>query len=601
MNPKSRSSERLRAIHQGFPGLAAALARGLVRLSAACLLIAALDGVGSAHAQDGTITGKDIIPGCPEWVHHAVVYQIYPQTFYDSNGDGIGDLKGIIEKLDYVKSLGVDAIWLNPFFDSRFNDAGYDIRNYYKIAPRYGSNEDARRLFAEAHKRGLKVLFDYVITYTSIDNPWFVEACEQQPGPHSNWYVWDDNVWQSEPGSLWVHGYGHRDGNFLSNFFWSEPAVNWGYGRPDPAKKWQLPTDHPDVLAMRAEMKKVLRFWMDMGADGFRADMAGALVKGDDPKRETLGYWREVRQILQASYPQAFCVSEWSYPRDALDGAFHADFYHWVDGFNDIYQKESWRIGNGVTDGHSFFDRDGKGNISAFLLKYLADYQATRSNGYICLPLGNHDIARLNNRRTPAELEMIMAFGMTMPGVPFLYYGNEIGMRQLEGSPQIEGCYKPRAGARSPMQWTSGKNLGFSKAKPSQLYLPVDSAPDAPNVQAEERDPNSLLNHVRALIRLKHTEPALAAYAEFVPLFAKPNTYPLVYARSSGGQTLVMIFNPAARPVSAEFPLASTFGDLKLLSGQDVQMARTGSMLKIEVPGQSYAIYKTGGGRLGSR
>ena len=116
-------------------------------------------------------------------MNHAVVYQIYPQTFYDSNGDGIGDLPGIIQKLDYVKSLGVDAIWINPWFDSPFNDAGYDIRDYYKIAPRYGSNDDARRLFAEAHKRGLKVLFDYVITYTAIDNPWFVASCEQKPGP----------------------------------------------------------------------------------------------------------------------------------------------------------------------------------------------------------------------------------------------------------------------------------------------------------------------------------------------------------------------------------------------------------------------------------
>ena len=119
--------------------------------------------------------------------------------------------------------------------------------------------------------------------------------------------------------------------------------------------------------------EKVMRFWMDMGADGFRADMAGALVKGGDPRHETLGYWREVRQILNTDYPQAFTVAEWSGPREALNGAFHADFYHWVDGFNDLYQKESWRIGNGTTDGHSFFDRDGQGDINHFLDGYLAD------------------------------------------------------------------------------------------------------------------------------------------------------------------------------------------------------------------------------------
>ncbi len=555
------------------------------------ILLAALF-VSAAAAQDATITGKDIIPACPEWVNHAVVYQIYPQTFYDSNGDGIGDLPGIIQKLDYVKSLGVDAIWINPWFDSPFNDAGYDIRNYYKIAPRYGSNDDARRLFAEAHKRGLKVLFDYVITYTAIDNPWFVASCEQKPGPYSNWYVWSDNVWKNETGNQWVHGYGHRNGNFLSNFFWNEPAVNWGYGNPDPEKKWQLPTDHPDVLAMRAEMKKVLRFWMDMGCDGFRADMAGALVKGDDPRHETLGYWREVRQILNTNYPQAFTVSEWSGPRDALDGAFYADFYHWVEGFNDIYQKESWRIGNGMTDGHSFFDREGKGNIKNFLDGYYSAWQDTRSKGYICLPLGNHDIARLNNQRTTDDLEMIIAWGMTMPGVPFLYYGNEIGMRQLENLPQIEGCYKPRAGARTPMQWAAGKNLGFSTADPTKLYLPVDSASDAPNVAAEEKDPNSLLNRVRKLIRLKHTEPALAAYAEFVPLYAKENTYPFVYARASGGETLLVIFNPAASAASAEFSFPVGYQKLKLLAGKEIHTTQNGQTLKIEVPGQTYAIYQ---------
>ena len=546
------------------------------------------------RAHGSEITGQDIIPECPAWVHHAVVYQIYPQTFYDSNGDGIGDLPGIIQKLDYVKSLGVDAIWLNPFFDSPFNDAGYDIRDYYKVAPRYGTNDDARRLFAEAHKRGLKVLFDYVISYTAIDHPWFVASTRQAPSPYSNWYIWTDNAWKSEPGNLWVHGYGQRNGNFLSNFYWSEPALNYGYGRPDPAKPWQLPTDHPDVLALRAEMKKVMRFWMDLGADGFRADMASALVKGQDPRQDTKHYWQEVRQILRTDYPEAFTVAEWSAPRNALDGAFHACFLHWIDSFNNLYQKESWRIGNGMSDGHSFFDREGKGDVAGFLAEYLADLQATRAKGYICLPLGNHDIARLNANRTTDDLEMIMAFGLTMPGVPFIYYGNEIGMRQLQDLPQIEGAYKPRAGARTPMQWTGGKNLGFSTAEPSQLYLPVDSAPDAPNVAAEERDPASLLNRVRRLIALKHTEPALAAYAEFIPLYAKENTYPFVYARASGGNKLLIVINPAARPSVAQFPLAVTDSDWQLLAGTAVRFTRQESELRLEVPAQSYAIYRLG-------
>jgi maltose alpha-D-glucosyltransferase/alpha-amylase len=538
------------------------------------------------------ITGQDVIPDCPRWVDHAVVYQIYPQTFYDSNGDGIGDLPGIIAKLDYVKSLGVDAIWLNPFFDSPFNDAGYDIRNYYRVAPRYGTNEDARRLFAEAHKRGLKVLFDYVISYTAIDNPWFVASTRQEPSPYSNWYIWTDNAWKTERGNLWVHGYGQRNGNFLSNFYWSEPALNYGYGRPDPAKPWQLPTNHPDVLALRAEMKKAMRFWMDLGADGFRADMASALVKGEDVHHDTKGYWQEVRQILRQDYPEAFIVAEWSAPKDALDGAFHAAFLHWMESFNDLDQKESWRILNGMSEGHSFFDREGQGDITRFLRQYLDDLSATRAKGYITLPLGNHDIARLNTNRTVDDLEMIMAFGLTMPGVPFLYYGNEIGMRQLDGLPQIEGAYKPRAGARTPMQWTGGKNLGFSSAEPAQLYLPVDPAADAPNVAAEENDSDSLLNRVRRLIRLKHTEPALAAYAEFVPLYAKASAYPFVYARASGDAVLLVVFNPSVRPASAEFPLSVTHREFQLLAGKPVTITDGPGGLKMDVPAVAYAIYR---------
>ena len=351
-----------------------------------CTFIIIIFGFG----QSTEITGKYVIPDGPEWVRHAVFYQIYPQTFYDSNGDGIGDLNGIIQKLDYVKSLGVNAIWLNPFFDSPFNDAGYDIRDYYKVAPRYGTNEDAKRLFQEAHKRGLKVIFDYVITYTAIDHPWFIESSKGTSNKYSNWYIWTDNVWKMEEGEFanrFIQGYGQRNGNFMRNFYWSQPALNFGFGVPDTNKKWQLPTNHPDVLAMREELKKIFCYWMDMGHDGIRADMAGALVKGNDVNGDTKKFWKEIRQIIKEKYPQAFMVSEWSYPIDALDNGFHADFFHWFEGYNDLMQKESWRILNGFSEGHSFFDKEGKGNIAYFLSKYMEQYNETKTKGYILLPL----------------------------------------------------------------------------------------------------------------------------------------------------------------------------------------------------------------------
>lgn len=470
-----------------------------------------------------TITGHYEVPAMPDWAKNAVFYQIYPQTFCDSDGDGIGDLKGIISKLDYVKSLGVDAIWLNPFFDSPFNDAGYDVRDYYKIAPRYGTNEDARRLFDEAHKRGLRVIFDYVISYTAIDHPWFVASQKQQPNKYSNYYIWTETNWVDPPREFagqFVKGYGQRNGQFMRNFYWCQPALNFGFANPDPEQKWQLPTNHPDVLAMREDLKNVLRFWMDMGADGFRADMAGALVKtrsvrGNEQffntnENETKLFWREIRQLLEKEYPHGFMVAEWSYPADALDNCFHVDFFHWFKGYNDLFQKESWRILNGVSEGHSYFDAEGKGDVRDFLKSYMDQYQKTVGKGYISLPLGNHDNARLGNRRTDKELEIIYAFGFTMPGVPFLYYGNEIGMRQLPKDwPQVEGAYQPRNGARTPMQWSGGKNLGFSDGAPSDLYLPVDPSADAPNVAAQEKDPRSLLNKTRQLIALRHSEPGI--------------------------------------------------------------------------------------------
>ena len=182
------------------------------------------------------ITGKYTIPDCPGWLHHAVFYQIYPQTFYDSDADGIGDLQGITEKLDYVKSLGADGIWINPFFKSPFHDAGYDISDYYSVGPRYGTNEDARCLFDEADQRGLKILFDYVISYTSIDHPWFQESAKQEKNKYSNWYIWTDNMWINPPDAYkdsFIKGYSRRNGQFMRNFYWSQPALNFGFAKPE--------------------------------------------------------------------------------------------------------------------------------------------------------------------------------------------------------------------------------------------------------------------------------------------------------------------------------------------------------------------------------
>jgi glycosidase len=562
--------------------------------------------VSTRDSTSNQVTGKYTVPDCPEWVNHAVFYQIYPQTFYDSNGDGMGDLKGIIQKLDYVKSLGVDAIWINPFFESPFCDAGYDISDYYKVAPRYGTNEDAKKLFEEAHKRGLKILFDFVASYTSMEHPWFKASAQQEKNKYSNWYIWTDNIWINPPKEYqdaFIKGMGTRNGQYMRNFFYCQPALNYGFALPDSSTKWQLPTNHPDVMAMREEMKNVVRYWMKLGADGFRADMAGALVKTANVRgnpqffntheNATKKFWQEIRVMLKKEFPQAFMVSEWSHPESALDGCFHADFFHWVEGYDDLFQKESWRILNEYSEGHSYFDVEGKGNIKHFLDKYMEHYIPTKDKGFICVPLGNHDNARLGNNRSDDDLEIIYAFGLTMPGPPFIYYGNEIGMRQLPSTwPQVEGAYKPRNGARTPMQWNSGKNLGFSTAASEKLYLPVDTAKNAPNVEAEEKDTNSLLNRTRRLIKLKHTEPALADYAEFIPLFAKENTYPFVYARAKDKNVVLVMLNPSGKEASAEFELNTEYTKTVLLAGKELKLNKDGKKISLTIPGQTYSIVR---------
>jgi glycosidase len=577
---------------------------------AAALIVCAalcLHSPANAGPESHAVTGKyEIPPSCPAWAHSAVFYQIYPQTFYDSNGDGIGDLKGIIQKLDYIKSLGVDAVWINPFFDSPFCDAGYDVSDYYRVAPRYGTNDDARRLFTEAHKRGLHILFDFVASYTSMEHPWFKASARQEKNQFSNWYIWTDNVWLNPPKKFenaFIKGHGTRNGQYMQNFYYCEPALNYGFADPDPQQKWEFPVTHPDVVAMKEEMKRVFRFWMDMGADGFRADMAGALVKtsGMEGNQQfyttqeegTKQFWRDIRGILNKEYPDAFIAAEWSYPVSALDGCFHTDFFHWFDGYNDLFQKESWRILNGYSEGNSYFDVEGKGDITFFLEKYLDQYERTKGKGYISIPLGNHDNARLGNKRSNDDLEIIYAFGLTMPGAPFIYYGNEIGMRQMpESWPQVEGAYRPRNGARTPMQWSKGTNLGFSKAAPDRLYLPVDPAPDAPTVEAQEKDAQSLLHRTRALIRLRHSEPALSAYAEFVPIYAQKNSYPFVYCRAKGSEVILVILNPGQNAALAEFSFQLPYARMTLLAGKVPGISREGEKMTVKVNGRSYAICK---------
>ena len=469
------------------------------------------------------------------WLKNAVFYEVYPQSFYDTNKDGIGDINGIIEKLDYIRDLGCNALWINPCYDSPFKDGGYDVRDYKKVAPRYGTNSDLYRLFGEAHNRGMHVLLDLVPGHTSEENAWFLESKKDEKNEFSNRYIWTDGWFEGGDGLPYIAGESDRNAAYILNFFKCQPALNYGFLKP--RKPWQLPVDHPDVKATVEALKDIMRFWLSHGCDGFRVDMADSLVKYDDENKSgTCEVWKNVRGMLDNEFPEAAMVSEWCNPKVALRAGFDMDFYlnHRGNGYSTLLRDYEDPSG----EDNSYFRKDGKGDIRRFLDQYMDWYEDTKDTGYISMFTCNHDTFRPRYSLDYKELKLAYAFLFTMPGVPFLYYGDEIGMRYLQ-LPTKEGGYT-RTGSRTPMQWNSGKNLGFSEGCQDSLYLPVDPAQDAPTVEAQERDPASLLNTVKAILALRQEQPDLQADANLEIIIGKKEQ-PLVYRR---GQILVAL-NPS--------------------------------------------------------
>jgi maltose alpha-D-glucosyltransferase/alpha-amylase len=492
----------------------------------------------------------------PDWLKDAVFYEIYPQSFYDANGDGIGDIEGIIQKLEYIKYVGCNALWINPCFDSPFKDAGYDVRDYKKAAGRYGTNDDLKRLFACAREKGIRVLLDLVPGHTSEEHEWFKESAKAHPAPeYRNRYIWTDHPFGRAEGLGFIGGETERPATYGINFFKSQPALNFGFFKPSAA--WQLPIDHPDCIATREAVKDIMRFWLDSGCDGFRVDMAGSLVKHDDAEKSgTQTIWRDIRAMLDAEYPEAALVAEWSYPRQAIAGGFHMDFFlnfgENAGGYRSLlrdYQTDEYN--NIVSADTSFFKKDGNHDIRRFLDEYLYHYRNTRDKGFISLVTGNHDSIRVRYTLEPDELALAYAFIFTMPGVPFLYYGDEIGMRYLN-IPTKEGGYF-RTGSRTPMQWTNGANCGFSTAPADKLYLPVDQSPDAPSVERAKNDPSSLLHTVRAVLKLRSENPDLQAPANLEIIRAEKGRLPFVYKRGS----CILAVNPGEEEAEAAVPFSS--------------------------------------------
>lgn len=525
------------------------------------------------------------------WLDNAIFYEVYPQSFKDTNADGIGDLPGIIEKLDYIRELGCNALWLNPCFDSPLQDAGYDISDYYTVHPRYGTNTDLRRLFREAHRRDMHVILDLVPGHTSDQHPWFRASCRGEENPYTKRYVWTQDKTQcfdlKRPGGdqssnirSFILGVGERDGLCAVNYYTCQPCLNYGF--EVVSAPYQSGTDSPEAIATREAIQDVMRFWLRMGCDGFRVDMAGSLVKNDPDGMGNVKLWQKFRAFLDAEFPQAVMISEWGRPDLSLLAGFHMDFllHNGPSHYLDLFRVE-----------RPYFSRSG-GDFSEFLAVYRRNLELTAGKGLICIPTGDHDMVRMAGKLDQEELKIAYAFLLTMPGAPFLYYGDEIGMRWVEGLTSKEGSRSLRAGSRTPMQWDDDVNDGFSDARPDKLYLPLDPDPHRPRVRAQMETEGSLWREVRRLIRLRLNNEPLQSGARVEFLFAEKNAYPLVYRRTGETGSVLVVLNPLGQDVECTCSLPE-LGEV-LYSNHGAAAVRDG---RLSVPRASATIFRcaTGG------
>lgn len=451
----------------------------------------------------------------PEWLRDGVIYQVYPSSYKDSDGNGIGDIRGVISELDYIESLGVRAIWFNPLFVSGWIDGGYDVIDFYRVDPRFGTNNDMVELIEKAHAKGIKVMLDLVAGHTSDKHPWFIQSSQDTNLQYSDYYIWSDrlpdakaerdletmlkdpNYMQNTIGK-WMKSEYPRNKFYMKNFYACQPSLNYGYANPDASHPWEQGVDAPGPKAVRQELKDIIAFWYGKGVDGFRVDMANSLVKNDKDKKEIMNLWREIREWSDKNYPDHVLMAEWGSPKYCLAAGYNIDMD--LNGTK-AHNRRMYFDRKHQADGGSYFSLNGGqpsvkdlyGNAwpedkidgkttTAEMLKEYYDYftdclESTETMGYFATITGNHDHLRINMgaRNTPDQLKVMLTWVLTMP-MPILYYGDEIGMRSLVDLPNVEGANhngKERSGARTPMQWASGETAGFSTCSPDKLYLPV--------------------------------------------------------------------------------------------------------------------------------
>jgi len=456
------------------------------------------------------------------WYHKTTIYQIYPRSFFDSNHDGIGDIQGIIQKLDYIKGLGFESIWCSPFFASPQADFGYDISSYADIAPEYGTLNDALQLIAEVHKRGMKIVFDMVMNHTSSEHPWFTESHSSRDNPKADWYLWRDkpNNWQSMTGGSGWYYAKERDQYYWASFLPFQPDLN--YRNPEVKKA----------------MLDIVRFWLGKGVDGFRLDIFNVIYKDAEFRNNPLtfeliptetnpsGFFQKAKYTL--NQPESFEFAKEL--RGICEEFGEKLLLGEISGRRNLLRKF---MGNEKNDGLTLvFDfgmMDFKFNARYFH-DLIEDIEKHFPNLFMPVYVfSNHDrarsLSRLGNDIRKAKL--LHLFQLTVRGVPCMYYGEEIGMtnakipfaqaldpipHKFQSIPRFVfdmlGMILNRDEVRTPMQWNQTKNAGFSSAE--KTWLPVHPNYVDINVGKEINDTNSLADAIRALLRIRNENPALS-------------------------------------------------------------------------------------------
>ncbi len=527
----------------------------------------------------------------PDWIKSAVFMQIYPSSFQDSNGDGIGDLKGIQSRLDYLQSVGINTVWLNPVFTSAFEDGGYDVIDFYQVDPRFGSNTGLVELASEVHRRGMHIVLDLVAGHTSDKSPWFKQSMEADKNlQYSDYYIWASSKptdLTEQEASRWVSSSAPRGKFYIKNYYDIQPALNFGYANPNPNRPWEQSVNAPGPQAVRREMQNIITFWLEKGLDGFRVDLAASLVKNDPNKKATIALWKELNGWFDGKFPNGVLIAEWFNPKESISAGFDIDFLR-PGSLTSAYARGQ------KTDAKVYFDKAAQANLSTWKTYFEDQYNSTLGKGYLSLPTGNHDSPRIRNedRKTVEEVKVLMTFLLTQPGVPFIYYGDEIGMRYVPNSPDVEGS-RNRSGSRTPMQWDESVNAGFSTASPEKIYIPQDNDPNRPTVLKQEKDPQSLLNFVKALIKLRETSQALGNIGEWALLNDSAQNYPMIYSRQFGKEKYIIALNPTDKKTTTNIvtlnatKVAYTFGTTgksNYKSGKKVD--------SINLPPLSSAIFK---------